>query len=67
MWEGQILQVGASIGVAPLSDAHDSVEAWVAAADAACYAAKSAGRGTVGVVRTAGANVIPLPRQDGEG
>jgi diguanylate cyclase (GGDEF)-like protein/PAS domain S-box-containing protein len=63
-WEAQTLTVGASVGVAPLSDEHDSVEAWIAAADAACYAAKAAGRGTVRLAHTSGATVIPLPRQD---
>lgn len=66
-WEGQTLNVGASVGVAPLSDEHADVEAWVAAADAACYAAKAAGRGTVRLARTGGATVIPLPRQDAGG
>jgi GGDEF domain-containing protein len=42
-----VLKIGASFGVAPLSAETESVEAWLAAADAACYAAKRAGRGTV--------------------
>jgi hypothetical protein len=62
-WEGHVLTVGASVGVAPLSDEFPSVEAWVAAADAACYAAKAAGRGTVRLARPGLSNVIPLPRQ----
>jgi diguanylate cyclase (GGDEF)-like protein/PAS domain S-box-containing protein len=64
VWAGQVLRVGASVGLAPLSDEHDSIESWVAAADAACYEAKAAGRGTVRLARTAGATVIPLPRHD---
>ena len=46
-WEGRTLGVGASVGVAPLQSDTASVEAWTQAADAACYAAKAAGRGTV--------------------
>ncbi|MDP9901310.1 sensor domain-containing diguanylate cyclase [Variovorax ginsengisoli] len=46
-WEGGVLGVGASVGVAPLRSDTPSVEAWTRAADAACYAAKAAGRGTV--------------------
>ncbi len=46
-WEGHTLRVGASLGVASLSADTDSVESWLAAADAACYAAKAAGRGAV--------------------
>lgn len=46
-WKGATLQVNASIGLAPLAPATDTVTAWVTAADAACYAAKAAGRGQV--------------------
>ncbi len=46
-WEGHTLRVGASLGVASLCADTDSVDAWLAAADAACYAAKAAGRGAV--------------------
>ncbi len=46
-WEDRMLRVGASIGVAALRPHMASVEAWVNDADAACYAAKAAGRGTV--------------------
>lgn len=48
-WEGRMLSVGASVGVAQLQSNTASVEAWTQAADAACYAAKAAGRGTVRV------------------
>lgn len=66
-WEDNTLSVGASVGVAPLCDDYATVEAWISAADAACYAAKAAGRGTVRVVRAGSSNVIPLPRQDAAG
>lgn len=46
-WEQRSLRVGASLGVACLDPDMPNVAAWVQAADAACYAAKRAGRGTV--------------------
>lgn len=46
-WEEGMLRVGASLGVASLTAETSSVAEWLAAADAACYAAKAAGRGTV--------------------
>lgn len=46
-WETQILRVGASLGVASQTSETADVDAWLKAADAACYAAKGAGRGTV--------------------
>lgn len=42
-WEERLLQVGASAGVASV-EGQDSLLGWLRAADAACYAAKSAGR-----------------------
>ena len=46
-WEEGTLSVGASLGVASLTAETRSVAEWLAVADAACYAAKAAGRGTV--------------------
>ncbi|MGJ7545737.1 diguanylate cyclase domain-containing protein [Variovorax sp. LT1R16] len=46
-WEQGMLRVGASAGVASLREDTPSVDAWLEAADAACYAAKAAGRDTV--------------------
>ena len=46
-WEGRLLDVGASAGVAVLSDLTADAAAWLAAADRACYGAKAAGRGRV--------------------
>ena len=46
-WEGKTLSVGASLGVASLTAEVAGVDEWLAAADAACYAAKAAGRGAV--------------------
>ena len=47
VWEGKPFSVGASIGVVPLSASIVSVAAALAAADAACYAAKEQGRNRV--------------------
>jgi len=47
VWEGRPFTVGVSIGLAPLSAATGSVSAALAAADAACYAAKEQGRNRV--------------------
>ena len=46
-WEGQTLRLGASLGVASLAADTEGIDAWLAQADAACYAAKAAGRGSV--------------------
>jgi diguanylate cyclase len=63
-WEGQVLHVGASLGVASLAAETVSVEAWLAEADAACYAAKAAGRGAVQgaqrpALRVVGSDAVP--------
>jgi diguanylate cyclase len=44
-WGGITYRTGASIGLAMRTEHVASVEEWLAAADAACYAAKHAGRG----------------------
>ena len=46
-WLDKRLQIGASIGVVEIDASFGSVEAVLHAADAACYAAKRAGRGAV--------------------
>ena len=46
-WNGDPLRVGASIGVVEIDAAFDDPAAVVAAADAACYAAKRAGKNAV--------------------
>jgi diguanylate cyclase (GGDEF)-like protein len=50
-WEAHTLRVGASLGVCELADSHESPAQWLAQADAACYEAKRAGRGTVRLAR----------------
>jgi diguanylate cyclase (GGDEF)-like protein/PAS domain S-box-containing protein len=39
-WHGQTYTVGASLGVATITNGYESAAAWMAAADAACYEAK---------------------------
>jgi len=46
-WQGHTLSVGASVGVAALSEDFATVADWVAAADRACYEAKAGGRNRV--------------------
>ncbi|MGD9914657.1 MAG: PAS domain S-box protein [Rhizobiaceae bacterium] len=46
-WRGQLHAVGASAGVAPMLREGQAVDEIIAAADAACYSAKAAGRGRV--------------------
>ncbi|CAG1009688.1 putative diguanylate cyclase DgcE [Burkholderiales bacterium] len=46
-WEGAVFQVGASIGVVEITPALPQLKDILAAADAACYAAKRAGKGRV--------------------
>jgi diguanylate cyclase (GGDEF)-like protein/PAS domain S-box-containing protein len=57
-WDGQMLDIGASVGVAALDAASTGAAAWLAAADRACYRAKEAGRGRV-CVATADAPAEP--------
>lgn len=60
-WEGRLLRVGASVGTAALTPDLPDALAWVEAADAACYAAKAAGRG---IIKSAtGASAPPRPAQ----
>ncbi|MEP7296742.1 MAG: diguanylate cyclase [Burkholderiales bacterium] len=56
-WEDRTLRVGASLGIAWLEADTVTVDEWIAAADAACYAAKAAGRG---VIRTNPRRAAPL-------
>jgi diguanylate cyclase (GGDEF)-like protein/PAS domain S-box-containing protein len=46
-WQGAQLRVGVSVGVAMLQAEHADGAQWLAAADAACYAAKRGGRNRV--------------------
>jgi diguanylate cyclase (GGDEF)-like protein/PAS domain S-box-containing protein len=49
VWGGRTYQIGASIGLAMHRSQMESEEEWLAAADAACYAAKRAGRGELSI------------------
>lgn len=46
-WDGSVLSLGASVGVAMLSPETGTTAAWLQAADAACYTVKRSGRGAV--------------------
>ena len=46
-WDGRAHSIGASIGLAPIRAGCGEVDEIIARADAACYAAKAAGRGCV--------------------
>jgi diguanylate cyclase (GGDEF)-like protein/PAS domain S-box-containing protein len=46
-WHGQVFRVGVSIGVVQIEESFADVASVIAAADAACYAAKHAGRNVV--------------------
>lgn len=46
-WDGRHHSIGASIGLAPIRAGYGEVDEIIARADAACYAAKAAGRGCV--------------------
>ncbi|MBT6277972.1 MAG: EAL domain-containing protein [Chromatiales bacterium] len=48
-WEGRLFRYGVSIGVVPISAASSDLSGILSAADAACYAAKEAGRNRVHV------------------
>ena len=58
-WQGQALQVGASLGVAALEDRpFTSAADWIAAADRASYEAKATGRNRVQRVETPRLKVV---------
>ncbi len=46
-WNDKTYMVGASLGVATISEDYESIAAWMAAADGACYEAKRSLRGQV--------------------
>jgi diguanylate cyclase (GGDEF)-like protein len=46
-WEGNDFSIGASFGLVPIDGAHDDPASVLSAADAACYAAKEAGRNRI--------------------
>jgi len=46
-WQGEVFRIGASLGVAEWLPSYGSAREWLAAADAACYEAKAAGRDAV--------------------
>lgn len=52
-WEGHTFTIGASIGIVRTEDGRATVEAVLSSADAACYAAKRAGRNKIAVASEA--------------
>jgi diguanylate cyclase (GGDEF)-like protein len=46
-WNGKTYAIGASLGVATITNGYESAAAWMAAADSACYDAKRTERGQV--------------------
>jgi len=48
-WQGNTLQIGASIGIVEINSQTDGIAALLAAADMACYSAKDGGRNRVHV------------------
>jgi diguanylate cyclase (GGDEF)-like protein/PAS domain S-box-containing protein len=53
--DGRIYTVGASVGAAMITDGYDSIGAWMAAADSACYEAKRMQRGQLVFAQPSGA------------
>ncbi|MFO1351109.1 MAG: EAL domain-containing protein [Gammaproteobacteria bacterium] len=62
-WGDKSFNVGASIGLIPISDASASVSHLLQTADAACYTAKDRGRNRIHVVRE---DDVELVRRNGE-
>jgi len=62
-WEGQVIRIGCSIGIAAIT-AGMGVEDAVAAADTQCYRAKAAGRNTVRS-EPSGMSALPDDQTDG--
>ena len=60
-WDDRRFRVGISIGLVPIDHTSESVEAVLGAADAACYAAKEAGRNRIHVYDRS--DPVPLPRR----
>jgi diguanylate cyclase (GGDEF)-like protein len=52
-WGGSIYRIGASIGIAAVTDRSPDLDQLLSHADAACYAAKAAGRNQVAVFESA--------------
>ncbi len=62
-WEGQIFSVGVSIGLVPFGSGAESLDELLSLADAACYAAKDAGRNRVHLYQ---ADDVELSRRKGQ-
>lgn len=60
-WDGRPHSIGASIGLAPIRSGCGEADEIIARADAACYAAKAAGRGCVSAAPDEVSKNAPLP------
>jgi diguanylate cyclase (GGDEF)-like protein/PAS domain S-box-containing protein len=63
VWEDKSFNIGVSIGLVPICDSSDSTSGLLRAADAACYAAKDAGRNRIHIYHDADSE---LSRRQGE-
>ncbi len=63
VWEGRTFSIGVSIGLVPLGRNSDSVTTLLSRADAACYAAKDAGRNRIHIYHDADTD---LAKRQGE-
>jgi len=59
-WDGRPHSIGASIGLAPIHAGCGEVDEIIARADAACYAAKAAGRGCVSAAPEEASKDMPI-------
>jgi diguanylate cyclase (GGDEF)-like protein/PAS domain S-box-containing protein len=62
-WNDNTYAIGASLGVATISDGYTSIAAWMAAADSACYEAKRAQRGQTRFAQPDG-SLLDAPQSD---
>jgi diguanylate cyclase (GGDEF)-like protein/PAS domain S-box-containing protein len=56
-WEDKSFNIGVSIGVVPINEGSESIQAVLSTADSACYAAKDEGRNRIHVYREDDINV----------
>lgn len=63
VWEGRTFSIGVSIGLVPISQNNDGVTTLLSQADAACYAAKDAGRNRIHIYHDADTD---LAKRQGE-
>lgn len=57
-WQGMQFEVGASIGVVPITPEAENIQVLMTAADSACYTAKELGRNQVHLYRPGAGNIV---------